>query len=131
MKQLKDIIQEKLTIGSKTKVNVRNRDTWTIDDAVNGDIVEDVGVGDLLFIYKGLNKDLHINNTSGNTIVYHAYYINDDRKKLGVGVDTGVGVTYNIESYKLATDEQCEEFYQALKDNGYKWDNNKKEIVKI
>ena len=82
MKNLKDIIQEKLKVGSKTQIHTRNQEDWSIVDAEDGDIVE---LDDtLLFIYKGLNKDYHINNAGPNAIVYHATYICDNRKKLEV-----------------------------------------------
>ena len=129
MKDLKDIIQEKLKIGSKTQIHTRNPENWSIIDAEDGDIVE---LDDtLLFIYKGLNKNLHVNNACPNAIVYHATYICDYRKKLSVGIDTGVGTIDNKpERYKLASPKKCEEFYQALDKHGYKWDETKLEIVK-
>ena len=34
------------------------------------------------------------------------------------------------ERYKLASPEKCEEFYQALDEHGYKWDEIKLEVVK-
>ena len=129
MKNLKDIILEKLIINKNIKIK-RNLDDWTIETAQDGDIVE---LDDtLLFIYKGLNKDFHVNNAGDDAIVYHATYICDDRKKLEVGVGTGVGViTGRSDRYKLASEEKCEEFMEALNKAGYKWDDNKLKIVKI
>ena len=129
MKDLKDIIQEKLKVGSKTQIHTRNPEDWSIVDAEDGDIVE---IDDtLLFIYKGLNKDYHVNNAGPNAIVYHATYICDNRKKLEVITDTGVGeITNRPERYKLASPEKCEEFYQALDKAGYKWDETKLEVIK-
>jgi len=130
MKTLKEHIVEGLKIGANTKVNTRDLENWTIKTAQDGDIVE--LNEDLLFIYKGLNKDFHVNNASDDAIVYHATYICDDRKKLEVGVDTGVGViSEKPERYKLASEEKCDEFMEALKKAGYRWDDVKKEIVKI
>lgn len=128
MKQIIEFINEKLIINKNTKI--RNLDDWTIETAQDGDIVE---LNDtLLFIYKGLNKDFHVNNADDDAIVYHATYICDERKKLEVGVDTGVGViSVKTERYKLASEEKCEEFMKALKKAGYKWDDNKLKIVKI
>ena len=128
MKQITNFISEGLRINKNTKVT-RNFDEWSILDAEDGDIVE--LDEDLLFIYKGLNKDFHVNNAGDDAIVYHATYICDDRKKLDVGVDTGVGViTGRSNRYKLASEEKCEEFYEALDKAGYKWDEAKLEIVK-
>ena len=129
MKNLKDIIQEKLKVNSKTKVYNKNPEDWSIVDAEDGDIVE--LNNNLLFIYKGLNKDYHVNNAGPNAIVYHATYICDNRKKLEVITDTGVGeITNRPERYKLASPEKCEEFYQALDKAGYKWDETKLEVIK-
>lgn len=130
MKLLNKYVTEKLKVGSKTKIHTRNPENWSIIDAEDGDIVE--LNNNLLFIYKGLNKDFHVNNSSDDAIVYHATYIYDNRKKLKVITDTGVGtIDENPERYKLASLEKCEEFYQALDKAGYKWDETKLEIVKI
>jgi len=128
MKDLKEIIQEKLKINSKTQIHNRNPKDWSILNAEDGDIVE--LYENLLFIYKGLNKDYHINNASPDAIVYHATYICDNRKKLEVSTDTGVGTIEKTERYKLASPEKCEEFYQALDKAGYKWDETKLEVIK-
>ena len=128
MKQITNFISEGLRINKNTKVT-RNLDEWSILDAEDGDIV--VLNETLLFIYKGLNKDFHVNNASDDAIVYHATYINDNRKKLEVGIDTGVGlISQRPERYKLASEKECEEFYEALDKAGYKWDEAKLEIVK-
>ena len=129
MKQIIEFINEKLIINKNIKIK-RNLDDWTIETAQDGDIVALDET--LLFIYKGLNKDIHVNNAGDDAIVYHATYICDDRKKLDVGVDTGVGViTGRSNRYKLASEEKCDEFMEALKKAGYKWDDNKLKIVKI
>lgn len=135
MKNLKDIILEKININEKLIINKnikikRNLDDWTIETAQDGDIVE---LDDtLLFIYKGLNKDLHVNNASPDAIVYHATYICDERKRLEVGIDTGVGaITGRSNKYKLASEDKCDEFMEALRKKGYIWDDNKLKIVKI
>ena len=128
MKNLKDIILEKLIINKNIKIK-RNLDNWSIETAQDGDIVE--LNEDLLFIYKGLNKDFHVSNAGDDAIVYHATYICDERKKLEVGIGTGVGVITGRFQYKLASEEKCEEFMEALKKAGYKWDDNKLKIVKI
>lgn len=135
MKNFKDILHKKLLITEKLIINKnikikRNLDDWSIDTAQDGDIVELDET--LLFIYKGLNKDLHVNNASADAIVYHATYICDERKKLEVGIDTGVGsIIGRSNKYKLASEEKCDEFMEALKKAGYKWDDNKLKIVKI
>ena len=133
MKNLNDYIIEKFKINSTTVKKAKKnkyKEDWSIQTAEDGDFVE--LDEDLLFIYKGLNKDFHVNNAGDDAIVYHATYICDERKKLEVGVDTGVGViTGRSNRYKLASEEKCDEFMEALKKAGYKWDNNKLKIVKI
>ena len=127
MKQIIEFINEKLIINKNIKIK-RNLDDWTIETAQDGDIVALDET--LLFIYKGLNKDFHINNSGDDVIVYHATYICDNRKKLEVITDTGVGTIEKPERYKLASPEKCEEFYQALDKAGYKWDETKLEVIK-
>ena len=120
-------------IIEKFKININNikksNEPWSIENAEDGDIVELNET--LLFIYKGLNKDFHVNNAGSNAIVYHATYICDNRKLLKVGIDTGVGTIDKPDRYKLASKEKCEEFYEELKKKGYKWDNKKLKIVEI
>ena len=129
MNNINQYITEKLKINSKSKIYNKNSEDWSILNAEDGDIVE---LDDnLLFIYKGLNKDFHVNNAGPYAIVYHAYYLCDNRKKLEVITDTGVGEINNKpERYKLASPEKCEEFYKALDDHGYKWDETKLEVIK-
>ena len=130
MKLFNDFIQEKLKINSKSKVNIRNKENWSIKNAEDGDIVLD-NWGRLFFIYKCLNTNYkYCDESNENAIVYHAIYFKK-RNEIKVATDIGVGVNNDELRYKLATDEQCEEFYKALKDHGYKWDDIKKEVVKL
>ena len=130
MKQLNNFIIEKLKITKNTKIIVRDKEHWSILNAEDGDIVK--WNGDVLFfIYKCLNTGYDYSNASEDAIVYHATYIADHRKKLDVCTDTGVGTIKNPHLYQLATDEECENFYKALEKNGYKWDDIKKEVVKL
>ena len=52
MKNLKDIILEKLVINKNIKIK-RNYDNWTIEDAKEGDIISSKYN---TFIYKGLDE---------------------------------------------------------------------------
>ena len=133
MKSINNYIVEKFKINSATvkkfKKNKYKKD-WSIQTAEDGDFVE--LDENLLFIYKGLNKDFHVNNAGDDAIVYYATYICDYRKKLEVGVDTGVGViTGRSNRYKLASEEKCKEFKEALKKAGYEWDEFNNELNKI
>ena len=130
MIDIKNYILEKLKIGTNTKIRTRNKENWSIENAEDGDVV--CWNGDtLFFIYKCLNTGYDYSNASENAIVYHASYIADNRQKIDIGPDTGVGDTSKPQLFKLATDEQCRQFYKALEKHGYKWDDNKKEIVKL
>lgn len=134
MESIQKYIHEKLVLNKELANHYKNkhkvdRENWSITNAQDGDIV--VLHDTLLFIYKCLNTGSNkINNTGPETIIYHAYYLADDRKKLDVGIDTGVGNISRPYLFKLATEEQCEEFYQALDKEGYKWDDIHKKIVK-
>ena len=131
MKQLNNFIIEKLKINSKSKINVKDPDKWTINDAEDGDIVSWNG-DTLLFIYKCLNSgDNKVSSAPDNSIVFHAAWICDSRNILDIGIDTGVGDTSKPHLFKLASEDMCEKFYKELNKKGYKWDNIKKEIVKL
>ena len=122
MKDLKDIIQEKLKVGSKTKIHTRNPEDWSIIDAEDGDIVKWNDSG-LYFIYKCLDTD-------NKTIIYHIACILDDRKILYEGPDKGVGDITKPNLFKLASEKEKEKFFEFLKEKGYKWDDTKLEVVK-
>ena len=130
MKQLNNFILEKLKINSKSKINVRDKENWSILNAEDGDVIAWNG-DTLFFIYKCLNTGYDYSNANENAIVYHATYLADNRQKIEIGPDTGVGDTSKPKLFKLATDEQCDAFYKALEKNGYKWDDDKKEVVKL
>lgn len=133
MESIQNYIHEKLVLNKELANHYKNkhkvdREHWSITNAQDGDIV--VWNDTLWFIYKCLNQGSNrINNTGSNTIIYHAYYLADNRKKLVVGIDTGVGDISKPDLFKLATEEQYQEFYQALDKEGYKWDNIHKKIV--
>jgi hypothetical protein len=128
MKQLAQYIFEKLQIKKNSKVK-DHRKNWSIETAKDGDIVIDQN--DLYFIYKGLNKDIHINNAGDTAIVYHVAGILDERRIISLGPDTGVGALENKKYFRLATEEECDKFFEFLKEKGYKWNDKKLELVKL
>ena len=128
MKQLKEIIQEKLKINSKTKIHTQNQEDWTIKDAEDGDMVVWTP-GPLIFIYKGLNKEFKVNSTTDDAIVYHILY-NPEQDKIYPGPDTGIGDINKPNVYRLATEEEYEILLGGINKHGYKWDETKLEVVK-
>ena len=130
MKNLKDIILEKLVINKNIKIK-RNYDNWTIEDAKEGDIISSKYN---TFIYKGLDEKKQYCNDK-NAIVYYACYklpIFKSTKRFLVGPDVGVGTTYqDPDQYYLSTEKECEALFNALKKEGYEWDDDKKELIKV
>ena len=135
MKSINKFILEKLKITKDTKINVKNLDTWTINDAEDGDIIEKKSFvnNKIYFMYKCLNIGKKYSPGSENAIVYHAIWL-PYKKNIDIKTYTGVGTIdeYNSDNiFHLASEEICEKFYKDINKQGYKWDNIKKEIVKL
>ncbi|MBR6908359.1 hypothetical protein IKN40_07980 [bacterium] len=82
-------------------------------------------------MYKCLNIGKKYSSRNENTIVYHAVWL-PYKKNIDIRIDTGVGTADDPDVIcKLASDEICEKFYKDIEKEGYKWDNIKKEIVKL
>ena len=124
MKQLNQYIQEKLKINSKSKISTNQ---WSIEDAKNGDFIHCLDT--LLFIYYCLNTDKLFSLADEDAIVCHAVFFNDSRKKIEIGPDTGVGTIRSKYEYKLATEEEKEEFLKYLEKNGYEWDEKNLQVL--
>jgi len=136
MKSVLNII-EGLKINSKTKlVKKYNRyvKNWTIENAEDGDIVK--VNNQIFFIYKCLNTNKkYLRQANEDTIIYHASYLRikhaDGYKHIiKIGPNSGVGTVGTL-SYELASDKECENFINELKKQGYKWDFENKELIKI
>ena len=127
MKDINQFITEKFKLSVK---NIKKKnEQWSIENAEDGDFVRCLET--LIFIYKCLNKNKQYSTATEDAIVYHAAFFNDNRKKVTIGPDTGVGNPKSKYRFQLATDEEIEEFKKALYIEGYKWDENKLEILKI
>ena len=90
---------------------------WTIQDAKDGDILV-CGKEKRPFIFKGLLDKFHLNNP----VVY-------------CGINCGnefcipVGISWwTDEEIEPATKEQCDFLFQKMKEAGYEWDAEKKEL---
>ena len=131
MKEINQYILEKLRINKDTKFKkLKLAENWSIENAEDGDFVNWNGT-ELYFIYKCLNSELDKSKSlSGDTIIYHAAY-NFNLDKLDIGPDTGVGDIKRPENFSLASEEKKEEFIKVLKDKGYEWDDDKKELIKV
>jgi len=127
MKTINQFITEKFKLSVKN-ITKKNKQ-WSIENAEDGDFVHCLDT--LIFIYKCLNENKQYSYTDENAIVYHAAFFNDNRKKVVMGPDTGVGSPKSKYRFQLATDEEIEEFKKALYIEGYKWDDKKLKIVKI
>lgn len=129
MKQIIEFINEKLIINKNIKIK-RNLDDWSIETAEDGDIVKDWN--DLYFIYKCLNENKKYSQASEDAIVYHVCGILDERRKIYIGPDCGVGTASDKkEKFKLATEEERNEFFDFLKEKGYEWNDAKLKLIKL
>ena len=132
MKDLKDIIFEKILINKDTEIQSslelrQSRKNWSIDKAEDGDII--YKGSNLYFIYKCVNDKKYSIYSSEDAIIYHICG-NPVTKRVSVGPDCGVGlITDNKNNFKLASVEQCKVFLDFLKEKGYKWDDKNKKII--
>ena len=100
---------------------------WTIKDAKDGDVLFQNLMGGKTFIYNGVNPDM--------AILYSFIISNDGEDVLPYHIgkpNTGIG---NIEENKNiihpATKEQRDLLFQKMKEAGYEWDDDKKELKKV
>ena len=93
---------------------------WTIQDAKDGDVLycENSGI-EYIVMNNGINKCNNIDS-------YFEYNSED-------GFDIGVPSVLSAEEDIItpATKEQCELLFQKMKEAGYEWDADKKELKKI
>ena len=100
--------------GTNVDKNVR---LWTIQDAKDGDVLvhSSFMFGDFIFIY---------NNTS----ILQAYcYYSNERNRFIIE-DRGHHCPWNMQEVTPATKEQRDLLFQKMKEAGYEWDADKKEL---
>jgi hypothetical protein len=88
----------------------------------DGDIISD---GNYIAIFYKIGTPCYC--TSPNIVYYHCYYSQKFctfKNKL----DYGIGVST---AFKYATEEEKEKLFQAIKDNGYKWNSETKTFEKL
>ena len=69
-----------------------------------------------------------------NTIIYYAVCNSRTIKNsFHIGPSAGVGTANENtkELYHLMNDDEKENFLKIIKDNGYEWDDDKKELLKV
>jgi len=90
---------------------------WTIQDAKNGDVLSN---GTTIFIFKDLLSD-------GSVMSYCDYNANSGES------DAFCPLSMNLMCSKItpATQEQRDLLFQKMKEAGYEWDTEKKELRKI
>ena len=87
---------------------------WTIQDAKDGDVL---ATKDIVFIFK------HMDKTGLSLCKSYCEVIGNS--KLGLGFD------FSINDVHPATKEQRDLLFQKMKEAGYEWDAEKKELKKI
>lgn len=98
----------------------KNARLWTIQDAKNGDVLvhSSFMFDDFIFIH---------NNTS----ILQAYcYYSNERNRFIIE-DRGHHCPWNMQEVTPATKEQRDTLMKAMKESGYEWDAEKKELKKL
>ena len=94
---------------------------WTTQDAKDGDVLVDSYSKDsIIILYKGIYKERSILAHCG----WNGYNLSIKTNGLGYG---GLDNT----NYSPATKEQRDLLFQKIKEKGYEWDAEKKELKKI
>lgn len=93
-------------------------DTWTIFDAVDGDVL--VADGQHPFIYNGRFDERSIGAHGGVNVA------GDFTATIG----HGMGWTYMTNNTRLATEEECRYLIGKMRQAGYEWDGINRELKK-
>lgn len=86
---------------------------WTIQDAKDGDVLID-GTTNTIGIFKEINKTHWYSKVYCGNVTWGSIFSN--------------GGLHKIEATKPATKEQCDLLFKKMKESGYKWDAEKKEL---
>lgn len=98
---------------------LKNAHLWTIQDAKKGDIL----TSDKIVLIVD-----HIGDFEGENIIY-SWYFTDSNKFYGMGPK--YPDKWSIEGFHPAPKEQRDFLFQKMKEAGYEWDAEKKELKKI
>ena len=98
---------------------------WSIEDAEDGDVLS---TENFIFIFKNIDN--------GNGVHYYCQYEinkheNDNQFDIALPQSLMGRAGNSISRYSPATKEQCNLLFQKMKEAGYEWDSEKKELKKI
>lgn len=114
----KDFVDVELEFSClSTRVN--NIRSWTIQDAKHGDVLVN---GTIVLIVD------HLGTFENNPIIY-SWYFADSKKFYGMG--TSKPDRWDVKGFTPATKEQRDLLFQKMKEAGYEWDSEKKELKEI
>ena len=130
MKSIDNFILEKLKLNPQTKLK------WTINDAKDGDIIT-VNISRThtknIYIFKCISPEADFN---GAPVIRIYGYYNPETDIFAIippshyfGTLRDVDLKRHICS--LSTEEEKQELFKAAAKEGYKWDADKKEFIKI
>ena len=97
---------------------------WTIEDAKDGDVLAG-SKNDVILMFRGIG-----NKEWDDVIDYHCYY-DCYRKNFIVQEDVKYWGNTENNQLKPATKEQRDLLFQKMKEEGYEWNAEKKELKKI
>ena len=87
---------------------------------VNGDVITSKGGGIVIFSHTQTHFEC------SNVVYYHCVLY--PLKKFTLGLNYGIG---GVSDCRFATEEEKQKLFQAIKDNGYKWNAETKTLEKI
>lgn len=102
---------------------------WTIQEAKNGDVLRSTGLhNDCIFIFNGLdNWKFDADGDRAVATGYCCLDITADKMEFGIqGPDC-----IEVNTIKPATKEQRDFLFQKIKEAGYEWDSERKELKNI
>ena len=116
-----EIMSDDYKTNLDIKIVDNNFKIWSIENAKDGDVLctYECGEPKIVFILKGKTKKPYV-------LSYHCFYnimysyLQDDSVKGCLAP--------NEEDVKPATKEQIDLLFQKMKESGYEWDDNKKEL---
>lgn len=99
---------------------------FTIQDAKDGDVLALDGIkGGVILMFRG------IGNTRWDDVIDYYCYYDFYRKKFAVQEDLEYWGDIVNNQLKPATKEQCDTLFAKMKEAGYEWDSETKELKKI
>jgi hypothetical protein len=94
---------------------------WTIQDAKNGDVL--VNWNNNIYLFKGIEEEV---------VKFYCYYsTNHEEFNIPFNNNSYLGLTEPQFKHHPATKEQRDLLFQKMKEAGYEWNDEKKELKKI